>query len=43
MSASTIDARATASAWEGLGHWFTAQRGLMVAIVIFAVMFAFYG
>jgi ribose transport system permease protein len=43
MSASTIDARATASAWEGLRHRFAANRGMMVAIVIFAVMFAYYG
>ena len=40
MSASTIDARARASAWEGLRHRFAANRGMMVAIVIFAVMFA---
>lgn len=43
MSASTIDAQAKSSAWEGLRHRFAANRGMMVAIVIFAVMFAYYG
>jgi len=43
MSASTIQAQAKAIAWEGLRHRFGANRGMMVAIVIFAVMFAYYG
>ena len=30
-------------AWEGWGHRLAAQRGLVIAVVIFAVMFAFYG
>ena len=38
MSASTI---ASASAWEGLRHRFAANRGMMVAVVIFAAMFAY--
>ncbi len=40
MSVSTI---ASASAWEGLRHRFAANRGMMVAVVIFAAMFAYYG
>jgi ribose transport system permease protein len=40
MSASTI---ASTNAWEGLRHRFGANRGMMVAIVIFAVMFGYYG
>jgi ribose transport system permease protein len=28
--------------WEAWGHWFTAQRGLLISLVIFAIMFAFY-
>ena len=40
MSASTI---ASTSAWEGLRHRFAANRGMMVAVVIFAAMFAYYG
>ena len=37
--ASTNDARS----WEAWGHWFTAQRGLLISVAIFAAMFAFYG
>ena len=40
MSASTI---ASTNAWEGLRHRFGANRGMVVAIVIFAVMFGYYG
>ena len=40
MSVSTI---ASASAWEGLRHRFAANRGMMVAVVIFGAMFAYYG
>ena len=40
MSASTI---ASASAWEGVRHRFAANRGMMVAVVIFGAMFAYYG
>ena len=29
--------------WEAWGHWFTAQRGLLISVAIFAAMFAFYG
>jgi ribose transport system permease protein len=29
--------------WEGFGYWLTAQRGLLVSVVTFAVMFAIYG
>jgi ribose transport system permease protein len=43
MSASTIDAGAKSGTLEGLRHRFAANRGMMVAIVIFAVMFAYYG
>jgi ribose transport system permease protein len=43
MSASTIDAAAKSGTLEGLRHRFAANRGMMVAIVIFAVMFAYYG
>lgn len=28
--------------WEAWSHWFTAQRGLLISLVIFAIMFAFY-
>ncbi|MDP1700322.1 MAG: ABC transporter permease [Aestuariivirga sp.] len=28
--------------WEAWGHWFTAQRGLLISLVIFAIMFGFY-
>ncbi|HYM99968.1 MAG TPA: ABC transporter permease [Aestuariivirgaceae bacterium] len=28
---------------EAWGHWFTAQRGLLISVAIFAAMFAFYG
>lgn len=31
-----------ARSWEAWGHWFTAQRGLLISLVIFAVMFGFY-
>ena len=30
-------------AWEGWGHRLAAQRGLLIAVAIFVVMFAFYG
>ena len=40
MSASTI---ASTSALEGLRHRFAANRGMMVGVVIFAAMFAYYG
>ncbi len=40
MSVSTI---ASASAWEGVRHRFAANRGMMVAVVIFGAMFAYYG
>ena len=30
-------------AWEAWGYWLAAQRGLLIAVAIFAVMFAFYG
>lgn len=40
MSANTI---ASTSAWEGLRHRFSANRGMMVAVVTFAAMFAYYG
>jgi ribose transport system permease protein len=30
-------------ALEAWGHWFTAQRGLLISVAIFAAMFAFYG
>ena len=40
MSVSTI---ASASAWEGLRYRFGANRGMMVAVVIFGAMFAYYG
>ena len=29
--------------WEGWGHRFAAQRGLLIALAIFVIMFAFYG
>ena len=29
--------------WEGWGHRLGAQRGLLIAVAIFVVMFAFYG
>jgi ribose transport system permease protein len=29
--------------WEAWGLWFTAQRGLLISVAIFAAMFAFYG
>ncbi len=29
--------------WEGWGHRLGAQRGLLIALAIFAVMFAYYG
>jgi ribose transport system permease protein len=29
--------------WQAWGHWFSAQRGLLIAVAIFAVMFGFYG
>ena len=29
--------------WEGWSIWFTAQRGLLISVAIFATMFAFYG
>jgi ribose transport system permease protein len=29
--------------WEAWGHWLTAQRGVLLAIAIFAAMFALYG
>ena len=32
-----------ARSWEAWGHWFTAQRGLLISVAIFGVMFAFYG
>ena len=32
-----------ARSWEAWGHWFTAQRGLLISVAIFAAMFAFYG
>jgi len=40
MSASMI---ASANAWEGLRHRFAANRGMMVGVVIFVAMFAYYG
>lgn len=41
---SAVDATATASrSREGWTHWFNAQRGLLSAVAIFAIMFAFYG
>jgi len=30
-------------AWEGWGHRVGAQRGLLIAVAIFAIMFAYYG
>ena len=30
-------------AWEGWGHRLAAQRGLLIAVAIFVIMFAFYG
>jgi len=29
--------------WEAWGHWLAAQRGVLIAITIFAAMFALYG
>lgn len=40
MSVTTI---ASTGVWEGLRHRFAANRGMMVAIVIFVTMFAYYG
>ena len=41
---SAVDATATASrSRQGWTHWFNAQRGLLSAVAIFALMFAFYG
>jgi ribose transport system permease protein len=39
----SVSALASTSAWEGLRHRFAAHRAMMVAVVIFAVMFAYYG
>ena len=41
MSAGSEAAGARSRA--GLGHWLTAQRGVLLAVAIFAAMFALYG
>jgi len=40
MTATTSGGR---RAWEGWGHRVGAQRGLLIAVAIFAIMFAYYG
>jgi ribose transport system permease protein len=36
----TLDTRRVGAGW---GYWFSAQRGLLISVAIFAAMFAFYG
>jgi ribose transport system permease protein len=43
MSISTTGAGTRRSMWEGWSHRFAANRGLLLAVLIFAVMFGFYG
>jgi ribose transport system permease protein len=37
------DSTASGRFRSGWSHWFTAQRGLLISVAIFAAMFAFYG
>ena len=43
MSAGTAAPVNGRRSWEAWRHWLTAQRGVMIAVAIFAVMFAVYG
>jgi ribose transport system permease protein len=43
MSASTGTAPGTARHMEAWGYWLSAQRGILLSIAIFAIMFAVYG
>lgn len=43
MTATSAFGGGNRRAWEGWSHRLGAQRGLLIAIIIFAVMFAFYG
>jgi ribose transport system permease protein len=42
-AASVASAGRKRRAWEGFGHRLGAQRGLLIALAIFVVMFGFYG
>ncbi len=43
MSAGSEAVAGGRRAWEGWGHRLGAQRGLLIAVAIFVVMFAYYG
>jgi ribose transport system permease protein len=43
MSTSADTAASRYRPWEAWGHWLTAQRGVLIAIALFAAMFALYG
>ena len=43
MTTNTTAATGGRRAWEGWGHRLGAHRGLLIAVAIFVIMFAFYG